>query len=362
MLRRFHCISFIVLACSIALAQSKPLLDGRVLDGQIRLPGVSLADLPAIESEIKQRLGEAYLKNLAGHVKVQQGSSEFVVRQGLPGSFTRSGAQQKAYLYRLGLTSGVVVLEDRAVVAHYNGIPSEYAHYIYAQTIDLNSDGLTDLVLNHNTEDSEAIEAHLFLSTPQGPRFLGSTAVFTSNVLGGDPKPNVTQSDAYVVKVQPGFSPKFSRSHFRRSGAGKWLVKSSEQPLKLDNRQAPGYEPKLLNLSHQIQPDQASIQLALGKLTSYSDVASSLVYTKPANPAQALVAADPGLRLMELLDTRAALYAVENATKRQVDHRRPQAYALSLQELTTVQQVRQAYIDHTNESLGGMSPYSQARP
>ena len=60
---------------------------------------------------------------------------------------------------------------------------------------------------------------------------------------------------------------------------------------------------------------------------------------------------------MELLDTRAALYAHENATKQEADHASPQHFALNLEGLTTAEQIRAAYVRRTNDHLGGLSPY-----
>ncbi|MBS2034189.1 hypothetical protein JST97_04330 [bacterium] len=343
----------------VSLAAPESLLDGRLLDGKTTLPGPSLADLPAIEEEVRRKASEPYLKAFVGQVQIAQGSDQFMVSGGVPGSFTRPGAKQKLFLYRLGLTSGVIILENGAVVGHYNGVPSEYAHYISAQVADLNQDGRTDLVLSHNVEDSEEIEAHFFVMTPQGPRFLGETPVFRSNVLAGDPPPTRTEADAYEIWLAPGAGPMFVRSHFHRVGSKAWAVQSEKRPFKLESSQAPGFEPKLINLSASSEPQQAKIQLALGKLASYSDVGSSLNYKHPANAAETLVAGDPSLRLMELLDTRAAVYAYENATKKQTDHRRPKDFALTLQGLSSREQIRKAYQVHTNESLGGMSPYQE---
>ena len=69
--------------------------------------------------------------------------------------------------------------------------------------------------------------------------------------------------------------------------------------------------------------------------------------------------ADPELSKMELLDTRAAVYAVENATGQEVDRKDAGKYALSLEGLQTAEEIRLALMKHTNDSLGGESPYTQ---
>lgn len=339
---------FFLLGLATMAAPSRLLFDGRLLDGQATLPGPSLADLPAVEAEVRRRHQEPYLQQLAPGAQVQQGSSEFLVRGGIPGSFTRVGARQRAFLYRLGLSSGLVVLENGAVVAHYNGVAGDYAHYIYARAVDLNGDGLSDLILNRNTEDSPAVESQVFTMTSQGPLFLGSSPVFTGSE---------EQAEAFVLSVLPGGTPRFSRDHYQRRAGGGWASKARAQVVALERRLPAGFEPKLLRLTPAGHPDQARIQVALGKLEHYSDVGSSIDDARPANPGQALVAADPGLRLMELLDTRAAMYAYENATKQEADHSSPQKFALALEGLTTREQIRAAYVRRSNDHLGGLSPY-----
>lgn len=350
-------LAALVTSLTALAAPDTQLFDGRVGDGQITLPGPSLADLPTLEAEVKKQAGRPYPQELTNQARIQQGSPEFTVRLGPTGSFTRPGARQTAFLYRLGYTSGLIILENGTVAAHYNGMAGDYAHYIYAHGLDLNSDGLTDLVLNRNTEDSEEIEACCFLMTGQGPLYFGSTPVFSSDLIAGDGKKSAGQSFAYVVQAIPGAKPRFTRDSYRRSGKGPWKKQSANQPLSLKNPFESGFEPKLIQLTPAGPVDQSKVMAALGKLASYAEVGSSIHYARPANPAEALVAADPELRLMELLDTRAALYAYENATKQQGDHKNPKKYALSLDGLLTAKQIRQAYKKHTDESLGGMSPY-----
>lgn len=342
---------------TVAAAPLTQLCDGRIGDGQITLPGPSLADLPTLEAEVKGQASRPYLKGLSNGAKIQQGSPEFSVRLGPSGSFTRPGARQKAFLYRLGYASGLIILENGSVAAHYSGMAGDYAHYIYAHGLDLNADGLTDLILNRNTEDSEAIEANCFLMTAHGPLYLGSLPVFGSDLVAGDEKTAASHSFAYVVNAIPGSKPRFTRDSYQRAGKGPWRKKSANQSFALENSFSPGFEPGMIQLAPSGSIDQARVKQTLAKLSSYAEVASSIDYAQPANSAEAIVAADPELRLMELLDTRAALYAYENATKQQGDHKNPKKYALSLEGLRSSEQIRQAYLKHTNESLGGMSPY-----
>jgi hypothetical protein len=345
-------IQIALFASLVALAAPTPaLFDGRKSDS---LSKATPSEVSLVKGELQKRLNQPYLKMLASGAKLDR-SSDFEVRQSLSGSFTRKGAKQKAYLYRCGLTSGVVILDRSQVVGHYNGIPAEYAFYVRAGAADLNGDGMTDLVLQHNTEDSEAVEADFFVMTSEGPRYLGSSPVFHSNLVAGEDKPIHSKEDAYRLSAGSN-SREFTQEHFRRQDGQSWksLGKIS---VKLEQKESPGFEPRLLNLTPTAQVDQAQLQMALNKLTQYADVGSCINYAKPANAAQAMVASDPGLRLMELLDTRAAVYAHENATKQQVDHAKSQSFGLDIARFSSAEQIRQAYRQRTNQHLGGMSPY-----
>lgn len=325
------------------------LFDGRSADGKVSLPTASPADISTIENEVKRALGEERFQ-----------TEDFEVRAGGEGSFTRMGAKEKIFLYRFGATNGVVVLEDSTVLAHYTGGPGDYAFYTYLVPRDVNRDGLSDLILFRNVEDNEDILAYLFLTSLEGPTYAGSATVYSSTVQGGEENdPGEAESRAFELKMAEGAATTYLVSEFQRKGQGEWETVSTSQPFSWEEPKEDDYRPKFVNLLKH-GTDLAKIQSALDRLQDYSDVPSSIDITNPKNPAQKLVADDPVLQMMELLDTRAAVYAVENATKTQVDHSDVGKYALTLEGLGTADEIRDAFIRHTNDSLGGMSPYADA--
>lgn len=334
------------------------IFDGRLNDGQIALPGASLADLPAIEAEV-----EAHRPQLGVLLWVAggPGPDDLEIRQAGEGSFTRAGAREKLYMYRLGSGNGFVVLgENGKVVAHFAGFAGDYALYTYAVPVDANADGLTDLLLFRNVEDGDDIYASLFWMKPEGPQFAGSTSVFLPAAGAGEEPPAGAKSTAYLATLTPGPAPRFQREVFERPTGGAWKSDKTET-FELESTYPKGYEPRLTRVVSLAGLDERKVQKAMDALSSYTDVASAMDFGQPANAAQRLVLENGALRLMELLDTRAAVYAVENATGQRVDHDQAGQYALSLQGLKTVEQIRDAYIRHTNDSLGGMSPYSSTR-
>lgn len=329
------------------------LFDGRMNDGQITLPGASLADQPAVEAEVK-----AHLPQLGALLWVPQGEGlqDLEIRQAGEGSFIRAGAKEKLYVYRLGSGNGFVAMENGKVVGHFAGFAGDYAMYTYAVPVDANADGLTDLLLFRNVEDGDDIYASLFLMKAEGPRYAGSTSVFLPAAPAGEEPAPGERATAYLATIAPGPVPRFQREVFERPSGGAWRSSKTEV-FELESNYPKGYEPRLTRVVSLAGLDEMQVQKALEALSSYTDVPSALDLGQPANAAQRLVLDNGALRLMELLDTRAAVYAVENATGHPVDHARPGQYALSLQGLKTVEEIRDAYIRHTNESLGGMSPY-----
>ena len=109
--------------------------------------------------------------------------------------------------------------------------------------------------------------------------------------------------------------------------------------------------------------DEAAIKKAIENLSfSYKDVPSSLTCKQPATKAEKIICADPLLRLMERLDTMASVYMVENGTHRELSHNKKtvmrESSIKTIRKLRTAAAIRKAYIENTNEALGGESPYS----
>lgn len=103
------------------------------------------------------------------------------------------------------------------------------------------------------------------------------------------------------------------------------------------------------------------IKKAIAGLSSYQDVPSSINCKTTKNKAEKIICGSEYLQLMEKLDTKAAIYAYENAMKIELkrDLKTALKYSLvkDIRKLTTEQAIREAYINHTNDSLGGISPY-----
>ena len=116
----------------------------------------------------------------------------------------------------------------------------------------------------------------------------------------------------------------------------------------------------VINASAQDVPAE-KIQETINKLSSYQDVPSSINCQTTKNKAEKIICASDYLMLMEKLDTRAAVYAYENATKNELAHNQKIATQYSLiktiRKLKTEKAIRDAFIEHTNDSLGGESPY-----
>lgn len=115
-----------------------------------------------------------------------------------------------------------------------------------------------------------------------------------------------------------------------------------------------------INVSAQDVPAE-KIQQAIDKLSSYRDVPSAIDCKTTKNKAEKIICGSEYLMLMEKLNTRAAIYAYENATKIELNHNRQNAVEHSLikniRKLKTEKEIRKAFIEYTNDSLGGESPY-----
>lgn len=99
----------------------------------------------------------------------------------------------------------------------------------------------------------------------------------------------------------------------------------------------------------------------------YGLVLSDISCDAPGNPAHILMcndadSSDATLWRMGRLDDLAWVYAVENATGQEVDHTNPPRdddFTASRDACTDVACLCDALIRHTNDSLGGTSPYLQ---
>lgn len=99
----------------------------------------------------------------------------------------------------------------------------------------------------------------------------------------------------------------------------------------------------------------------------YGDVLSDISCDAPTNPAHVLMCAsseDPQSELwtMGRLDSMAAVYAYENATGTETNHANPPVYGSFIADrdaCTDAVCLCNVLVQHTNDSLGGGSPYAE---
>ena len=90
------------------------------------------------------------------------------------------------------------------------------------------------------------------------------------------------------------------------------------------------------------------------QLEFYGDVNLALKCKNPKSRTEALICADNHLFLMYKLNSMAEVYALENATKRPINHK---TYKAMIPDCKTKSCVCNAFVESTNDSLGGESPY-----
>jgi hypothetical protein len=107
--------------------------------------------------------------------------------------------------------------------------------------------------------------------------------------------------------------------------------------------------------------DVDKVKRAIGDLSDfYGDVPSCLDCQRQSKPIERLICQSSGLRLMEILDTKAAVYAYENATKTRTTHSKPDCSFVRKQlsdNCSDAVCVCANLKEHTNDSRGGESPY-----
>ncbi len=93
----------------------------------------------------------------------------------------------------------------------------------------------------------------------------------------------------------------------------------------------------------------------------YGDVPASVNCKKEEkSEVEKIICENNFLQLMDELDTKAHVYAVENATKSEVDHKTlvdQDWIESSRNKCTSVLCLCQAFMMHTNDNKGGDSPY-----
>lgn len=108
---------------------------------------------------------------------------------------------------------------------------------------------------------------------------------------------------------------------------------------------------------------ESVINNAIAELRSYEGVPPSVDCEKQVYGAGKLICQSSILKLMDSLDTKAYVYAVENSTKSETNHEKPvvdSAWIGSVRnECKDEACLCAAFKAHTNDSLGALSPYPQ---
>ncbi|WP_287602930.1 GIY-YIG nuclease family protein [Thiothrix sp.] len=95
----------------------------------------------------------------------------------------------------------------------------------------------------------------------------------------------------------------------------------------------------------------------------YGDVPSAINCSKFKSKAEKIICSDVILRMMELLDSMSYVYAEENRIKSEVDHDNfyPLWWIENVRDkCSDAESLYAAFKQHTDKSLGGMSPYCHA--
>lgn len=216
--------------------KSIEIFDGRDYETKNTVP--STAENSLVKEEVRIRAGEDYLIRRLRGLTVEF-DEEFSLRDVAAGSFTKSNAKQKAYLYRYSYTNGVVIVEDEKVVEHFSGDPGDYALYFRIKSSpDANRNGLSEIVLLRNVEDTEQISAHLFEFNKGNLEFLGQADLYGSNVEGGgeEIRAEKVERTGYVVSVQPSANPTFIREKYKKIGSGKWVLTGKAEKFSWDTK------------------------------------------------------------------------------------------------------------------------------
>jgi hypothetical protein len=125
-----------------------------------------------------------------------------------------------------------------------------------------------------------------------------------------------------------------------------------------------GLLPAFPALAQACAVDPGSVEAAIARLEpSYGQLQSDISCAAPRLPAHVLICdADPLLGRMGRLDDLAWVHAVETATGQQLDKANPprdHGFLAARDACTDADCLCRLLIQHTNDSLGGLSPYPQ---
>lgn len=215
--------------------RSIELFDGR--SGSVKYGRLSTADGALVEADVRKRAKDGSLK--AEVFADFNWKEEFSIDDVAEGAFTKPGANERALLYRYSYTNGVVILSDGDIVAHYSGGPGDYAFYIAIKSLpDVNKNGLSEIILLRNVEDSEDIIPYLFEVKDGAPKFIGEAGYFDSGYEAGDgTNAEKTKQRAYRAIVKPSKTPEFWHETYERNGSkGKWRLAKKAEKFSWEDR------------------------------------------------------------------------------------------------------------------------------
>lgn len=221
-----------------AQKKSIEIFDGR--NGEVKNTKPSDAETALVEKDVRVKSKEEFLKNQLGEFAANVNwTEEFSVSGTAEGAFTKPNSKQKAILYRFSYTNGLIVTENGNIVAHFSGGPGDYAFYTAIKSLpDVNQNGLSEIVLFRNVEDTEEIIPYLFESKDNTIKFLGEGKYFGSSYIAGDDTDSEKAAQsAYRLTVEPSKTPAFLQETYERTGSkGNWKLTKKAEKFSWENR------------------------------------------------------------------------------------------------------------------------------
>jgi len=221
----------IVLAASRLCAQNLfPIYDARRLPRQAK---PSSTETALLHREVRPAARRVW-RNREGC------DDQFEILDVTSGAFTRTPAEQKAFLYNYCRTArsygnyGIAIIEDGRVVAHivYEG-GSDYA---IGSLPDINKNGLSEIIIRGGFSGQGIIEGGVSLIelTASGITRFGQIETDYSNC--DDPFDKNTRNIAYRIYAKTGMSPTFFRDTYTSNckDAGKWTRTEEQTPMRVD--------------------------------------------------------------------------------------------------------------------------------
>ena len=221
---------------SVALTQSlQTIYDGRT---EVRASMPSNADVQLIKRYALPKARQAWRNS-------EVCNENFEVVDVTNGSFTKANSTQRAVLYRFCTTghdfanNGIIVIEDRSVVAHVIYAGGE--DYSIQALSDINGNGLSEIILSDGATHqgySESVATIIEVSST-GVKNFGIADVYEDDCGAKDPCKTIT----HKILVKPGQTPIFYRETYRMKNkrwtkvgsAVRYSLRKDESSYKLLN-------------------------------------------------------------------------------------------------------------------------------